>query len=341
MFMLKDTYVFYEANIDERDKRPGWLEMTQDSLEQLLEDFGSELPFNRYSNGQFKIPFVFISDDLKRQKSTGKLSTQALSDAIEELVDSCDEKKIGNIVWDLVQLILAKLDDIMLDEKAHMAEPADRFVVHDKLYDVIKRYGMEANEEEQKLLLGIQRLIENWKLAGGYVLGEYLKDRNQIILYRRAIMREVDTYDLHQDMENTYVLAHELFHAYHYQISKRNGLWGSRKDLDMTDFEKDILKEALADYFAIHWCFEQKIREFIEVGTHRVEEWAANYYSCWPYAKALNFVIKAGFSHDNNWALPVHAEEKEIEAGVDCFMHVFEQSLKEPIKAYNELMSVL
>lgn len=111
-------------------------------------------------------------------------------------------------------------------------------------------------------------------------LGEYLPDRHQIIIYYNAIEREINRI-VHPDMDFyaklSSVIAHEFFHAMHHAMAPGYILWNNSSYKSIKGYQKKEIKEALADFFSVAWCYEQATRKnrymFMDVAKERFDSW--------------------------------------------------------------------
>ena len=323
---MDERYVFYEA----RNHRPS-------SDNGMLIDFicheGEEI-WDMYSNNisnccLLPMPYIFISDKIKRV-SYGKYNTACISDMLEKLLDDMDIDRMGHRILDRIQVIFAKLDDVIMDENAKLDATTDRIVIMDEVYELEQQLKEEATPEELDLLEKIKDLFSNWKMNGDLLLGEYLADRHHVILYVDAIhlAADNDNVDFYEELSMT--LAHELFHAFHHEREPMSALWKAGKSGGLNVDEKKIVKESLADYFSVYWsCIRSNA--VTDVARKRIWSWASKYYTKWPYAKALCYLKDC---KQNNWALPTNVDLIDIEHGLRLAMHVLMKSHSDLKEAY-------
>ena len=179
-----------------------------------------------------------------------------------------------------------------------------------RLEDYLDMIQSELNDENKvkygkfinKITEIIQRRIIETSILGEFVPSEKAQ-RHKIIIYTRTIWENAKS--LYDDQKTdpfvelyaaylSMVLAHELFHAFHYEIwSDENKLnnkrWLSKRNIQET---KEV-KEGLADFYSVCWSLDKNgmnschAREI--VAESRYQGWKTHRYSKWPYASALEF----------------------------------------------------
>lgn len=321
-----DRYVFYEA----RDRESYLLNAELvDFLERELEAiwcmYLREMPFAK----SVSKPYAFISNQIKKL-SYGKYNTACVSDLLEKIVDDTGVDNISHRALDKIQVIFAKLDDVILDENAKLDSTSDRVVAMNELYDLERLISEESMPEEEAFVEKVKELFSNWKISGDLLLGEYVPERHQVILYAEAIDRVACNSGIDFKAELSMTLAHELFHAFHYEQDPKNVVWKSGNIGGISADEKRVIKESLADYMSAFWICNRS-NQVEEVVVKRIKLWAARYYCSWPYARALNFLKD---SRNVNWAMPLNVDMHDIHRGFRIATDVMESSFVDAKSAY-------
>lgn len=262
----------------------------------------------------------------KKKEPTEKLSDIDLVNAVKQAEPEAVE---------LYHLILAFLDVVAFDAEraAKICEDINALLLH---------RGWQPSD------IG-KRLIKIWEdIMGGrtVTLGEYSPMviargrgrkrenffegefgepfhflRHEITIYYDAILDVASEAGVHIEPCLEYVLAHELFHAFHclachfaehvkepkygwnyIPFKQVSTLWCKRRKDILTDNEKDRVLEALAEKYATDWCMN-KSAEHDKYIAHVAKGWKSRYISkeerqmhlahrkhliMWPYAAVLD-----------------------------------------------------
>jgi len=323
---MDEKYVFFES----RDFSEGRIDTrVQNFIENEMRVIWREYHYLLNCIQQCDMPYVFISNKIKR-KIYGKYNTAYISDAFEKIMEDADLEKMGHRILDKAHIILSKLDDIIMNEGAKLDSATDRIIIMDEVNDLEKQLLEEATEEEINLLKEIKDLFSNWKYSD-LILGEYYPDRHQILIYIDAIHRIARKANVDLQDEIRLTLAHELFHAIHHENAPKNAVWKAGKaSCGIGAYEKNVIKESLADYISVYWCCRQN-NAIDKVSDKRIKLWASRYYSKWPYAKAICYLKKCTSS---NYSLPLVTDVNDIEKGLCEALDVYNKSLNNEKEAY-------
>ena len=327
---MDDRHVFYEARESGHIYFDGRLtDFVERELHEIWRMFYNEL----YSRKDAIMPYVFISNDTKKL-SFGKYSTACLLDLLEKLMYNVNRNKISPHFFDIIKIIMEKLDSVIVDENARIDSTEHRIVITNELYTLERILKEECSDEERELFNYIRSLFGQWKSSRDLLLGKYLADRHQIILYEKAICRNAEQHGVNFYAELSMTLAHELFHAFHYEQDYKNAVWRMGKSGGITTKEKKEIKESLADYIAVYWCY-LKGGEYEDVGSERIRAWEARLYSSWPYAKAEKYLRGCRV---NNWMPLGSVSINQIREGMNIAMYTFAESFRDVKKAYEMVL---
>ena len=324
----ENCVVLYEAEVPECERDHGELQDLRNmipGIESEVEDWTGVIADDRYVR-----PYVFINTTKLKSKRSGKYTSDRLYDELLKLAGDFDAPM--HIVMDLVEELLKQLEEICEAEKEGVETYDDWTGINNKIILTDKIIQQEFSDKEKEQIAQIKNLFSQRKCIDN-ILGEYLPDRHQIILYRRAIAKyakneRADIFDAY-----TMVLAHEFFHAFHHSMSDRgNILWkGGRGHI--TKAQRTEIKESLADYFAVAFCFGGYSR-LQKLGYHRAMEWCSRFTTGWPYAKA--FCYLAAGNQKNELTLSEAKAYEEFRNGRNEFADIFERSLYDPEQAYKQ-----
>lgn len=277
-----------------------------------------------YSAKEANMPYIFISSRVKRI-SNGKYTTKYIVNEITDIINELSLNNLSCLLLDKLKSILKRLDAVLIDEKAKFDSTENRILVISEIYELEQLLKEECLPCEKEIFDRIKELISNWKNKSDLKLGEYFKDRNQIVIYEEAIRKSTMHGNVGFYGMLEMVLAHELFHAYHYGQNEDSLLWKGGRAGGLDKGQKNIVKESLADYMAVYWCYkcaQYDIDEYLPVAMQRVRLWASRYYS-WPYARAIDYLKDSRFS---NSILPIDIDLIQYECGLHNVYNVFVES---------------
>lgn len=289
-------------------------------------------------SGILMAPYVFLSDRII-YRSYGKFS---VSDLILELekyfANMGDFRKSGHFMK-MIHEIIDVLKDILNMDKESEKEAAWTYISK-IMSDIDRMILSEGTEEEKAAFSELMGILSNRKIADREVLGEYIKERHQIIIYYRAIKESIWKYeDISLDFyaKVSMVLAHEYFHAMHYAVAPGHTLWNNSAYRNVKGYQKREIREALADFFSVLWCYEKakdfKNTAYMNVANERFDSWKKQLYSAWPYAKAM-YLMRDHL----NMRLPDSLNEEAVNNGCSSLFSVFETSVNDIIGSYELLM---
>ena len=297
----------------------GVVEYTEDELAGIREFFSERI------DGAFiPCPYVFLSDKIKK-RTYGKYTENELIRKLREYETGMAKTPMYEYFREVLNCVIQNLSD-----------PADPVLCADTLAGAERMAGLDGTDEDQKVFREMQELIQQLKVEN-LILGEYLTDRHQIVLYVKAIERECGSPGKHMDFfcKLSSVLAHEYFHAMHYAVRPGHMIWSGTAAGGLKAFQKAELTEAPADYFSVLWCFERahiSPKGFIDVAEERTAAWRKHLYSAWPYARAL-YIMR----DDQSLKLPTSVDEAMMWKGFDLFLQIFEESVHDTFAAYKML----
>jgi len=111
--------------------------------------------------------------------------------------------------------------------------------------------------------------------------GVYCHNELKIILYNSVICRDVKKIRIEDIQEYEHILAHELFHAFHYYYGINNG--DIREFVCRFDYTPTVVKESLAAYFQYIYC---DINNNYDAKHALEEDWEENLVVDYPYSGA-------------------------------------------------------
>ncbi len=310
-------------------------ELRDDRLKIFVED--ELIRVSRFFDGQIPtkdlaMPYVFLSDVIPC-RIYGKYTDEEVIKELNNYSKTMKKTELYRLFIELIEEIIRQLGS-NIEENRH--EWVDLYLTMHSAEHVII---LEGTDEDKEVFSKIMEIISMRKDYDRYRLGEYQPDRHQIIIYYRAIERDVE----HVDVENmdyyaklSSVIAHEYFHAMHHAMDPGNTLWKNSATKKVTAFQKIEIKEALADFFSILWCYE-KAKEsngyvFMDVARERFDSWKKYIYSAWPYSRAI-YLMK----DEINGFLPISLDEEAICNGLKAFPALLDLSIHDLEMAYKKL----
>lgn len=232
------------------------------------------------------VPYVFLSSKAPFSENYGEYSTKAIIDCLETYSNQILQGSINvsehfnHELNEIIKKLKELLDTQQEDTWNQITEIIDGLHLE-----------LDKNRDETRLLDDIIKLFSNRQIEKTRLLGEYIPKRHQIILYLGSIKKESKIEHTDFTTMMGMVLAHEFFHAMHCALEYPNPLWNSRsRATGLNKIQKTVVKEALADFFSVWWCFSSSYgdeRMMEAVANYRFNSWKNNKYSSWPYAKAL------------------------------------------------------
>ena len=148
---------------------------------------------------------------------------------------------------------------------------------------------------------------------------EYDRTRNLITVYYKNIEKVIENRsNVTFEDELISTLAHELFHAAHSKLAP--------KTYGLSLYEAEVVKEALAEYFAYMYCMDKDKKDVAQASRYR---WKKNRIFDDPYANAI-YVEYEGYDWRYNYP-------KDLEM-VDKFKQVLDESKSDMVQAYETLV---
>ncbi len=331
--------VMYDPLIPE-EKRVEWLQgFVESELEKITKFFDDKIPA-----GELAKPYVFLSNDILPY-TFGEVSEKVVNTKL----DGCSGKLNGtgqfNCPRDLERVIGIIKGNIEENKKEGTWDDLNEIMPG--IEDLVFKEGTDNDKE---VLSEIMEILSTRMFVHGYLLGKYLPDRHQIIIYYRAIEKALKERGIQGiGYQNEYykaqlssVIAHEYFHAMHHAMCLDNVpqddpwydvLWNDTHARIIKRYQKTEIKEALADFFSVLWCLEQANTSYMSafeyVADNRFKDWKKLLYSAWPYAKAL-YLMK----DDSYEWLPRSLSREAIRIGKEWFSKLLEASIETPENAY-------
>ena len=239
------------------------------------------------------------------------------------------------IIKTIVQDLKINISENKENEKSESSCP--EFIP--TLTDAERMVELEGSEEDKKVLADIINFLSMRRVDNILLLGEYLPDRHQIMIYYNAIEREVNriikpNMDFYAKLSS--VIAHEYFHAMHYAMAPGYILWNNSSYRGIKGYQKKEIIESLADFFSVLWCYneakDKKDFLFMDVARERFDSWKKYLYSAWPYSKAL-YLIRDSVDK----RIPMYLDDEAIRNGCNALLPVFETSVHNIVKSYELL----
>ncbi len=317
--------VMYDPLVPDELREYGVKEFIEDELIKITRFFDEHIP-----TGGLSRPFVFLSDVIP-SNTYGKFTEKEVIKELNNYSKAMKKTELYEFFCVLIREIIQQLNWTIEEDPS---EWSDFYVT---MNSAARSISIGGTDEDKEVFSRIMEIISMRKKYDGYRLGEYLPDRHQIIIYYRAIEKVVK--DANNENMNYYaklssVIAHEYFHAMHHAMYPGNALWKDSATKNISGFQKVEIKEALADFFSILWCYEQAKEpngyRFMDVAIERFDNWKKYLYSAWPYAKAIYLMKDNGF-------LPKSLDEEVMYNGTKSFRTLLDLSLYDVEMAYKIL----
>ena len=320
--------VMYDPLIPENCKMSNLPEFVSDELRKIARFFDD----NKIA-GRLPQPFVFLSNAIY-EDSYGKLSNEQLIAKLEEFDNKMPHTEMYEYFHEAIMMMIKNL---MIDLSAEEEEPWSEFIP--TMTGMERVIELEGTEEDKAILNGLLEILSQRKVERVLRLGEYLPYRHQIIIYYKAIevaINRVVSPDLDYWSKLSSVLAHEYFHAMHHAMAPGHPLWNNQCTQGVKGFQKKEIIEALADFFSVWWCYEQKRGNYgnvyLDVACERFDSWKKYLYSAWPYSKAIYLM-----RDDADRRIPAKLDDEAIHTGISSLYPVLDTSIHDIYKSYKLL----
>lgn len=245
---------------------------------------------NRDISQRISLPTITISDK-RPTKTYPTYSFGYILKAIETLREKYPDSQFNLSLSDIRGVILNRLDGYRFYDHTSLnhylgddiinSKPSPELTLAKKIYSALTTQKLKADK-----------------------LGEYSPQTNTIILYPKSIVvhfRDIPCFSEEEKfmigMET--VLAHELFHAIHYNLmgdtdAQRERLW--KCSLAEKGYKESVV-EGLAKWFEYFWLDRQlHIKSLSEEINKELNLYD---YPEWPYAAARAFVYAGEYSFGN------------------------------------------
>ena len=288
--------------------------------------------------GNLVYPYVFLSDKVI-YRTYGKLSEADLIEALEGYAKTMKKTDMYGYFMEIIKTIVQDLKINISENKENEKSESSFPEFIPTLTDAERMVELEGSEEDKKVLADIINFLSMRRVDNILLLGEYLPDRHQIMIYYNAIEREVNriikpNMDFYAKLSS--VIAHEYFHAMHYAMAPGCILWNNSSYRGIKGYQKKEIIESLADFFSVLWCYneakDKKDFLFMDVARERFDSWKKYLYSAWPYSKAL-YLIRDSVDK----RIPVDLDDEAIRNGCNALLPVFETSVHNIVKSYELL----
>ena len=275
-------------------------------------------------------PYVFLSDRII-PRSYGKFGEETLINKLREYAEKMTKVPMYGYFLEIIETLIRNLQ--AMPGAQRIENEADRvwMDMNHTMAKVERTIALEGTDEDKAVLADIIDLLSQLKVPDNLILGEYLPERHQIIIYYKTIRESCYKCNLDFDAKLSSVLAHEYFHAMHCAMEPDNPLWISARS-KIKEYQKKEIKEALADFFSVFWCYNQAQTaggRVMEVAAERFDSWKKYLYSSWPYAKAL-YLTRS----ETDKQFPEKLSDEVIVRGVHAFFPVMDESIKNMAGAY-------
>ncbi len=324
--------VMYDPLIPEDMRMNGLVDFTTRELNKISDFF-----YDIYPSEKLTKPYVFLSDKILKHPPYGKLSDRDLIDKIKEYANTIKRTDFYEMFMEYFDSIIQNIEVDINSNKEHNTKESwsDLLLTMMGLERTVK---LEGTAEDKEILKGLIHILSMRRVDDRLILGEYLPDRHQIIIYYRAIERESESFNnprLHYDALLSSVIAHEYFHAMHHAMAPGHPIWNKSSFGNIKAYQKKEITEALADLFSVLWCNDrsekEKNFEYEDVAIARFESWRKYLYSAWPYAKAIYLM------QDVDGRLPVTLNDEAIKRGIIAINNLLELSILDIPRAYEYL----
>lgn len=193
---------------------------------------------------------------------------------------------------------------------------------------VLKNKSDHDYQHVKDLIDDIDNILSKYKITYS-ITGKYDSETNKIIVYYLNLSQWDGVTENDYKARLCMVLAHELFHAFHFKYLD------SPIVLLDTSYYATVVKEALADYFAYHFCkcdmrvkdAKISLRDAKEVGDERYHYWERHLRLDDPYARAY-YIENPDYNADRL------VEDKAKKRFID----IWEESKRSMRKAYDMLV---
>jgi len=325
--------VMYDPLVPDYARMNGLVDFVSDELDDISRFFD-----DLRIAGNLTLPYVFLSDKVI-YRSYGKLSEADLIDALEKYAKTMKKTEMYEYFMELIKTIIQNLEMDISENKDSEKSEASWSEFIPTLIGAERMVELEGSEEDKEVLIGIIDILSMRKVDNVLLLGEYLPDRHQIMIYYNAIEREVNRIvkpDMDFYAKLSSVIAHEYFHAMHHAMVPGHILWNNSSYRGIKGYQKREITEALADFFSVLWCYnEAKDKKgflFMDVARERFDSWKKYLYSAWPYSKAL-YLMK----NPVDKRIPLDLDDGSIRNGCDALLPVFETSVHDIVRSYELL----
>jgi len=264
-----EDHVFYKTTIQGSVDNRFLLQM-----ENCICDIQRDLEDNFFSEGM-PLPIVILNDSLIRCKG-GSLDRRKLTEEFRKLGEN-----FGNpdpSLKGLMDLILSGLED---DQKEWSDFNRD-------LISYLASQGETVRETPE--FTRIMELLRKRKISY-FKIGEYIKEQNVVVVYYKAVERICQEENLQYEEMIRQTLARQMFMEAHYLTKGPNNPWRRDQVKDLGKKERDQLAEAMSDLYAYLFLLDHFCMDMAE---YQHEQWTKFYFSSWPYALGLNFMLQEG-----------------------------------------------
>lgn len=325
--------VMYESFISDRSRVNGLIDFVTDELKNISHFF-----VDQQMARDLVEPYVFLSDEIF-ENSFGKLSDLEVIDALEKYSKTMKRTDMQDYFLKIIQAIIQILEIDIKENEEHRELEQSWLKLIPTMAEMERITALEGTEEDKEILSDIIEILSMRKVEKELRLGEYLPDRHQIIIYYAAIEQKINQVvkpkmDFYAKLSS--VLAHEYFHAMHYAMAPKHVLWNNSSYKSVKGYQKREIREALADFYSVLWCYDQAKQEneliFMNVAIERFESWRKHLYSAWPYSKAI-YLMK----DDTKKLLPISLDDKAIRNGYNSLLPVLETSIRDIERSYELL----
>lgn len=234
----------------------------------------------------------------------------------------CATQKLKRIIEQIITILKLNpeyTDKDIMEELKHIYDACSiqKVLEVKNILKVIE--SLEGIKDEDNLLPELIKQLKRLLPKNHLMLGEFCSDTKKIIIYMKNI-REIYPRSA-ADIVVEEVIAHELFHYYHYTTAYPyvNETWSEKNKEYATreSYKKSAVKESLADAFAYLYLKE---KEQIDIAAkpdyqkamkNLKEKWDMYDYPYYPYSGAKAFLIDNQYAWDGELFKLVYEEAKK------------------------------
>ncbi|MCR5690757.1 MAG: hypothetical protein K6G62_00860 [Eubacterium sp.] len=300
-----EDHVFYKTTIQGSVDNRFLLQM-----ENCICDIQRDLEDNFFSEGM-PLPIVILNDSLIRCKG-GSLDRKKLTDEFKKLGEDLASKNSDQAIKGLLDLILSGLEEGQKEWPDFNRDLISYLAKQDRTL-------RETPEFAQIMELLRKRKISYFKI------GEYIKEQNVVVVYYKAVERICQEENLQYEEMIRQTLARQMFMEAHYLTKGPNNPWRRDQIKELGKKERDQMAEAMSDLYAYLFLLDHFCMDMAE---YQHEQWTKFYFSSWPYALGLNFMLQEGRIRGF----------KDVEEATACLRQLLNLDCQ---KAYGKLLEML